>query len=95
MDLGVTDRVRPLVAAVRAMARGEVMPLEEEYEADVGRDGVRSQPTARMIEIRESLKRRARAQGLWNFWLTGPDAVHRLVVSKDELKRYANAAVAR
>ena len=28
---------------------------------------------ARMIEIRESLKAKARAKGLWNFWLTGSD----------------------
>ena len=73
MDLGVTDKVRPLIAAVRAMVRDEIMPLEEEYEAEVGRDGDRWTPTARMVEIRESLKKKARAQGLWNFWLTGSD----------------------
>ncbi|MGD0640687.1 MAG: acyl-CoA dehydrogenase family protein [Roseiarcus sp.] len=73
MDLGVTDKVRPLIAAVRAMVRDEIMPLEEEYEAEVGREGDRWTPTARMIEIRESLKKKARAQGLWNFWLTDSD----------------------
>ena len=73
MDLGVTDKVRPLVAAVRAMVRDEIMPLEAEYEAEVGRGGDRFQPTARLIEIRESLKRKARAGGLWNFWLTASD----------------------
>ena len=39
MDLGVTDKVRPLIAAVRAMVRDDIMPLEEEYEAEVGREG--------------------------------------------------------
>jgi len=73
VDLGVTDKVRPLVAAVRAMVRDEIMPVEEEYEAEVGRAGDRFQPTKRMIEIRESLKAKARARGLWNFWLTGSD----------------------
>jgi len=73
LDLGVTDRVRPLIAAVRAMARDEIMPLEEEYEAEVGRDGDRLKPTARMVEILESLKARARAKSLWNFWLTASD----------------------
>ena len=53
MDLGVTDKVRPLIAAVRAMARGEIMPLEEEYEAEVGRGGDRFKPPARMVEILE------------------------------------------
>ena len=73
MDLGVTDKVRPLIAAVRAMVRDEIMPLEEEYHAEVGRDGDRFKPTKRFIEIRESLKAKARAKGLWNFWLTGSD----------------------
>ena len=73
MDLGVTDKVRPLIAAVRAMVRDEIMPLEEEYDAEVGREGDRFKPTARMIEIRESLKAKARSEGLWNFWLTGSD----------------------
>ncbi len=70
MDLGVTDKVRPLIAAVRAMVRDEIMPLEAEYEAEIGREGDRFKPTARLIEIRESLKEKARARGLWNFWLT-------------------------
>ena len=54
MDLGVTDKVRPLIAAVRAMVRDEIMPIEEEYEAEIGRDGDRFKPTARMIEILEA-----------------------------------------
>ena len=73
MDLGATDKVRPLIAAVRAMVRDEIMPLEEEYQAEVGREGDRFKPTKRLIEIRESLKAKARAKGLWNFWLTGSD----------------------
>ena len=73
MDLGATDKVRPLIAAVRAMVRDEIMPLEDEYEAEVGREGDRFKPTKRMTEIRESLKARARAKGLWNFWLTASD----------------------
>ena len=39
VDLGVTDKVRPLIAAVRAMVRDEIMPREAEYEAEIGRDG--------------------------------------------------------
>jgi acyl-CoA dehydrogenase len=73
MDLGITEKVRPLIGAVRAMVRDEIIPLEEEYEAEVGRDGDRFKPTARMVDIRESLKARARQMGLWNFWLTGSD----------------------
>jgi acyl-CoA dehydrogenase len=73
MDLGVTDKVRPLVSAVRAMVRDEIMPMEEEYEAEIGREGDRFKPTARMTAILEGLKEKARAKGLWNFWLTGSD----------------------
>jgi len=73
MHLGITDKVRPLIAAVRAMVRDEIMPLEEEYEAQVGRDGDRFRPTARMQEIFAQLKAKARERGLWNFWLTGSD----------------------
>ncbi len=72
-DLGVTDKVRPLIAAVRAMVRDEIMPLEEEYHAEVGPRGRPLQATKRLIEIRESLKAKARAKGLWNFWLTASD----------------------
>jgi acyl-CoA dehydrogenase len=73
MDLGITEKVRPLIGAVRAMVRDEIIPLEEEYESEVGRTGDRFKPTARMVEIRESLKAKARQKGLWNFWLTGSD----------------------
>jgi acyl-CoA dehydrogenase len=73
MDLGATDKVRPLVSAVRAMVRDQIMPIEEEYHAEIGREGDRFKPTARMTEIMETLKQKARSQGLWNFWLTGSD----------------------
>ena len=73
MDLGSTDRVRPLIAAVKSdgarrdhAARGGIR----------GRGRARRRPlkpTARLVEIRESLKAKARAKGLWNFWLTGSD----------------------
>ena len=73
MNLGATPKVLPLIAAVRAMVRDEIMPLEAEYEAEIGRDGDRFKPTARMVAIFDDLKARARSRGLWNFWLTGSD----------------------
>ncbi len=73
MNLGMSDRVRPLVGAVRAMVRDEIMPMEAEYEAQIGRGGDRFAPTARMVEIFAGLKAKARERGLWNFWLTGSD----------------------
>ena len=73
MDLGGTDKVRPFIAAVRAMVRDEIMPLEHEYEAEIGKGADRFAYTPRMTEIMEGLKARAREKGLWNFWLTGSD----------------------
>src|SRR5262245_62861484 len=72
MDLGMTAKVKPLVEKVRAMVRDEIMPLEAEYEAEVGK-GDRWTYTKRQEEIREGLKAKARERGLWNFWLTASD----------------------
>ena len=76
MDLGVSERVKPLIEQVRAMVRDEIMPLDAEYHAEVGKapDGNRFAFTARQTEIRESLKAKARERGLWNFWLTGSES---------------------
>jgi acyl-CoA dehydrogenase len=75
MDLGMTDRVRPLVEAVRRMVRDEIAPLDAEYHAEVGRhpSGNRFAMTARQLEILNTLKDKAKSRGLWNFWLTGSD----------------------
>ena len=70
MDLGISEKVAPLIAAVREMVAQEIMPLEEEYRSEVGKSGDRFVYTARMTEILEELKAEARKRGLWNFWLT-------------------------
>jgi acyl-CoA dehydrogenase len=70
MDLGMSDRVRPLVEQVRDIVRREVIPLEGEYDAEIGKGGERWTHTPRMEEIVEGLKAKARTKGLWNFFLT-------------------------
>jgi acyl-CoA dehydrogenase len=72
MDLGITDRVRPLIEAVRSMIEDEIAPLDAEFHAEVGKHptGDRFKHTARQLEILDGLKAEARARGLWNFWLT-------------------------
>ncbi|MEO0915144.1 MAG: acyl-CoA dehydrogenase family protein, partial [Pseudomonadota bacterium] len=70
MDLGVTDRVRPLIAAVRKMVDEEIAPQDAEFRAEIGGLGDRFVYTPRMTEILEGLKAEARKRGLWNFWLT-------------------------
>jgi len=69
MDFSIRPEVKTLLARVAAMVRDEIAPLEAAYHAEVPK-GDRWQFTDRQREILEGLKARARAEGLWNFWLT-------------------------
>jgi acyl-CoA dehydrogenase len=75
MDLGVTDKVKPLIDAVRNFIEAEVAPLDAEYHAEVGNNPAndRFQLNDRQIAILDELKGKAKAKGLWNFWLTDSD----------------------
>ena len=72
MDLGVTDRVAPLIEQVREMINEEIAPLDAEFHTEVGKhpSGDRFKHTARQLEILNGLKAEAQKRGLWNFWLT-------------------------
>ena len=72
MFLGLRDEFHPLLERVRAMIRDEIAPMEAAYHAEIGK-GDRWQFTDRQRDILEGLKARARSQGLWNFWRTGPE----------------------
>ena len=69
MDLGVTDRVRPILDDVKTFIRERVQPVDEEFLAEVN-IGERWTLTDRQLEILDSLKSAAKKQKLWNFWLT-------------------------
>ena len=69
MHLEVTDRVRPLLESVQTFIKERVIPVDEEFLAEVGK-GDRWTLTARQHEILDALKSEAQKQGLWNFWLT-------------------------
>ena len=72
MDLGVSDRVAPLLEQVREFIHEHILPLEHEFIAEIEVDD----PfvlTSRQLEILSSLKGRARDAGLWNFFLTGDE----------------------
>ncbi|MEL7528252.1 MAG: acyl-CoA dehydrogenase family protein [Pseudomonadota bacterium] len=75
MDLGITERVRPLIEQVRQMVETEIAPLDIEFHHEVGShpSGDRFQHTPRQLEILENLKAKAKERGLWNFWLTDSD----------------------
>ncbi|MFK7828562.1 MAG: acyl-CoA dehydrogenase family protein [Congregibacter sp.] len=69
MDLGVSEKVAPLLARVKEFINTEVLPMEEAYEAEVD-SGSRWEFTERQTEIIETLKAKARGEGLWNFFMT-------------------------
>ncbi len=72
MNLGMSARVADLRDRVAAMIRDEIAPLADEYHAEVA-VGDRWVFTPRQTEILEGLKAKAKAAGLWNFWLTDSD----------------------
>ncbi len=72
MNLGMTEKVRPLVEAVREFIKTEVAPLDEPFFDEVEKGG-RWELTDRQLEILDHLKSTARERGLWNFWLTDSD----------------------
>ncbi len=72
MSFTLREENRVLLQRVADMIRGEIMPLEEEYHAEINK-GDRWQYTKRQAEILEGLKAKAKAAGLWNFWLTDSD----------------------
>lgn len=51
MDLGMTERVKPLLEAVRRMVEDEIAPLDAKFHAEVGKhpEG-RFHHTARQLE---------------------------------------------
>lgn len=69
MFLGMRPETEALLARVKEMIRDEIMPLEDEYHAEIAKED-RWKFTARQTEILEGLKSKARDRGLWNFWLT-------------------------
>ncbi|MCZ4287353.1 acyl-CoA dehydrogenase family protein [Hoeflea alexandrii] len=73
MDLGITKHLEPILEAVRDMVRNEIMPLDEEFLAEVGAKGDRWSYTPRQTEILEGLKAKAKERGLWNLWRTQSD----------------------
>lgn len=69
MTLGMTERLRPIHAAVTKMIETEIAPLDAEFLAEV-EVGDRWQFTTRQTEILEGLKSKAKRRGLWNLWKT-------------------------
>lgn len=73
MNLGITDRLRPLLADVQAFIRDRVEPVDAEFLAEVA-VGSPWTLTERQKEILDELKSAAKSAGLWNFWLTDSES---------------------
>jgi len=69
MELGLRPELQGRLEQVATMVRDEIAPCEAEFHAEVAR-GDRWALSQRQSEILEGLKARARAEGLWNLWLT-------------------------
>ena len=69
MNLGISERTRSLHQKMALFIKEEIDPVESEFyeEVDVGD---RWEYSARQVDILEGLKHKARAAGLWNFFLS-------------------------
>ena len=72
MDLGISERVAPLLKKVKSFIENNVIPVEKEFLGEIER-GDRWSFTDRQTEILEAVKAKARHEGLWNFFLTEGD----------------------
>ena len=72
MDLGISDRVAPLLEKVRQFIAEHIIPVESEFIAEI-ESGDPFELTNRQLAILSGLKDRARSAGLWNFFLTGEE----------------------
>ncbi len=77
MDLGISEKLKPILEQVTQFIDNEILPLEHEYHAEVDK-GDRWTFTERQTEILEGLKSKAKAQNLWNFFLTHYEGGHGL-----------------
>lgn len=70
MNLGISEKLQPLLDKVTKLMHEEVLAADEEFHHEVGKTGDRFDMTPRQTEILDGLQAKAREQGLWNFWLT-------------------------
>ena len=70
MDLGVTDKVKPLISKIKEMTLNKILPSEKIFFDELKNSKNRFSHTPKMLEILEDLKNEAKSQNMWNFWLT-------------------------
>lgn len=70
MCLGVTERLKPILAEVRDMVQNDILPIEKQWHHETETAADRWAHTHWQLETLETLKSKAKSKGLWNFWLT-------------------------
>ena len=70
MNLGISERLQPILEKVTKLMQEEILDADVEFHNEVGKGESRWDMTPRQIEILADLQAKARAQNLWNFWLT-------------------------
>ena len=71
-DLRMSDKARPLFEAVKKHIVENVAPIEEEFDALDHAKTDRWSWHPRQLELLDGAKKKAKAAGLWNFFL--PDS---------------------
>jgi acyl-CoA dehydrogenase len=69
MDLGISDRVRPLYDDIKNFIDTHIVPNEKVYADQLNEGGDRW----KVVPVLEELKAKAKEQGLWNFFLPESD----------------------
>ena len=67
-NLQLSEKMEPVLEAVKAFIANEINPVEQEFHDSPKQDHI-WMLSDRQSEIIEDLKSKARAQGLWNFFL--------------------------
>lgn len=70
MCLGITERLKPILADVREIVQNDVLPIENQWHKETEGTADRWAHTPWQLETLETLKTKARSKNLWNFWLT-------------------------
>lgn len=70
MCLGITERLKPILADVREIVQNDVLPIENKWHKETEGAADRWAHTPWQLETLETLKTKARSKNLWNFWLT-------------------------
>src|SRR6186997_1791884 len=74
MDFAHSERTRQLLVRVRDFLEEHISPVEEEYLRDIRAQGHGGDWTQWQVPpLLEDLKARARAEGLWNLFLSDPE----------------------